>query len=106
MSIKNHRGLIDTFSDPPVIYFCGPGGYKLTESPGTRKVPLATAPSGHLLMPMSDFLKITKTEGQQLIGNSQTQMHLPTSSGHSGAASSSQPPPVDNAIVMQESIQE
>jgi hypothetical protein len=55
LSIESKRGLIDTFSGPPKLYFCGPGGCEIVLSPGSRMFLLAGAPSGHLILPTSEF---------------------------------------------------
>ncbi len=38
-----------------MIAFPGPGGYKITWSPGTELLPMIAAPSGHLVIPCDDF---------------------------------------------------
>ena len=57
-SLTNKRGLLDTFQDK--LYFCGPGSYQITLSPGSRTFKLARAPSGHLVLPISEFTKLAK----------------------------------------------
>ena len=37
------------------MYFCGPGGYKITLSPGSEKYKLEKAPSGHWHLPCSYY---------------------------------------------------
>ena len=37
------------------LAFPGPGGYKIEWSPGTRLLPMTTAPSGHLVVPCDHF---------------------------------------------------
>lgn len=54
-SIKEKRGLIDVFSNPPKMCLCGPGGYEIKLSPGSRTLPLAQAPSGHLILPLDNY---------------------------------------------------
>ena len=41
-----------------MIAFPGPGGYKVEWSPGTKLLPMTTAPSGHLVIPCDHFDKI------------------------------------------------
>ena len=64
-TIQRLRGLIDTFNDPPKLYCCGPGGYEIKLSPGSREFPLFGAPSGHMILPTSEFDKINKQPGDQ-----------------------------------------
>ena len=52
-SIMRMRGIVDTFSDPPLLISVGEGGYKLDLSPGSRRFALRRAPSGHLMLPIS-----------------------------------------------------
>lgn len=37
------------------LSFLGPGGYSIIWSPGTQHVPLVSAPSGHLVIPLDEF---------------------------------------------------
>jgi hypothetical protein len=81
-SISAKRGLVDTFSDPPKMYLCGPGGYKVELSPGSRTYELARAPSGHLILPTSEFDKVRKKDDNMLKQHVMTEpnlstMHLP-----------------------------
>jgi hypothetical protein len=61
-SIRDKRGLLDTFSVPPRMYLIGPGDYELKLPPGSKTVMLEDAPSGHLLMPVSDFSKLNRSK--------------------------------------------
>ena len=40
------------------LAFPGPGGYKIEWSPGTRLLPMTTAPSGHLVVPCDNFDRV------------------------------------------------
>ena len=53
LSLTEKRSLIDTYSKK--IYFVGPGGYKIQLSPGSRALDLENSPSGHLLLPVTEF---------------------------------------------------
>eukprot|EP00973_Karenia_brevis_P067440 9380555-Karenia_brevis.AAC.1 len=58
-SMQEKRVLIDTYNH--YMYMVGPGGYKLQLSPGSKRLTLEEAPSGHLLLPISDFEHVCKT---------------------------------------------
>ena len=64
-SVQRLRGVIDTFSDPPRMFCCGPGGYEIKLSPGSSTFPLFAAPSGHLILPTSEFDKINAPTGNE-----------------------------------------
>ena len=38
-----------------MLVFPGPGGYKIEWSPGTKRLPMISAPSGHLVVPCDKF---------------------------------------------------
>ena len=40
--------------------FPGPGGYKIEWSPGTKRLPMIPAPSGHLVIPCDKFEEVDK----------------------------------------------
>ena len=44
------------------LAFPGPGGYKIEWSPGTRLLPMATSPSGHLVVPCDHFNRFVDIE--------------------------------------------
>jgi hypothetical protein len=52
-SIAAKRGLIDAYNQR--IYLVGEGGYNLQCSPGTIHYELETAPSGHLMLPVTCY---------------------------------------------------
>ena len=41
-----------------MIAFPGPGGYQISWSPGTKRLSMEKAPSGHLLVPCDQFDKV------------------------------------------------
>ena len=41
----------------------GPGGYSINWSPGSIRYKLEQAPSGHLILPCDEFMKVGKTKG-------------------------------------------
>jgi hypothetical protein len=62
-SISSKEGVLETGSGKERLSFPGPGGYQIIWSPGTQHFPLKSAPSGHLVIPLGDFAKVTKKEG-------------------------------------------
>ena len=54
-SLRDLRVILDL--NKLTLHFCGPGDYDLEKSlpPGTDSYPLELAPSGHLLLPCSNF---------------------------------------------------
>jgi len=55
-SLSQKRALLDTYSKK--LYLVGPGGYSIKLSPGSTVLDLQSAPSGHLLLPVSEFDKL------------------------------------------------
>ena len=78
-SMENNRVLLDTFSQPPVAFMIGPGGYELKLSPGSRKFKLDRAPSRHLLLPTMNFAKLKKEKkgGGLIVREGSGKIHLP-----------------------------
>jgi hypothetical protein len=62
-SISAKGGVIETESGKQMLTFPGPGGYKIEWSPGTEHFPLTAAPSGHLVIPLSDFKSVPPAVG-------------------------------------------
>ena len=52
-SMKNRRTIIDTINNR--MYFCGEGPVEIRPPPGTEVYTLEQAPSGHLLLPISEY---------------------------------------------------
>ena len=52
-SMKNRRTIIDTVNNR--MYFCGEGPVEIRPPPGTDVYTLEQAPSGHLMLPISEF---------------------------------------------------
>ena len=52
-SLSSHFTLIDTRNKQ--LYFVGPGGYELKLSKGSRVVQCEMSPSGHMLMPVTEW---------------------------------------------------
>ena len=97
-SVQRLRGVIDTFENPPKLYCCGPGGYEIKLSPGSRTYPLYPAPSGHLILPTSEFDKVSKDSANQpreraLDPHNDEPMHLQATSSISRAGG----PPLDES---------
>ena len=54
-SLQEHRALIDTFNNK--LIEVGPGGYELKLSPGSIIHNLIRAPSGHLILPITEYAR-------------------------------------------------
>ena len=52
-ALQKRRSILDLTKKQ--IHFCGPGEVQITLPPGSRTIDLEAAPSGHLLLPVSDF---------------------------------------------------
>ena len=48
----------------PMLAFPGPAGYKIQWSPGTKLLPMVTAPSGHLVVLCDEFSKLPKGQAK------------------------------------------
>ena len=48
-----------------MMVFPGPGGYKIECSPGTERLPMIPAPSGHLVIPCDKF-DAARGQGSQI----------------------------------------
>ena len=46
-----------------MLTFPGPGGYEIVFASGYQQFKLENAPSGHLVIPISDFSKVKKAGG-------------------------------------------
>ena len=57
-SMKNKRTIIDTVNNR--MYFCGEGPIEIRVPPGTDTYQLVQAPSGHLMLPVSDYPQLHK----------------------------------------------
>ena len=53
--MSQNRAIIDTSTSNPRLIFPGPGGVEITLSPGSESFELVQAPSGHLILPISDY---------------------------------------------------
>ena len=58
--MHSQRALIDVYNKR--MMWIGPGGYKITLSPGSKVLPLENAPSGHLLLPCTEWQKAASTD--------------------------------------------
>ena len=58
-SLRRNRAVLDMVNNR--LYLCGPGEIQFTPPPGTQVLALETSPSGHLLLPFSDFGTATTT---------------------------------------------
>ena len=62
-SIREKKGILETEPGKEMLTFPGPGGYEITFAPGYQQFKLEQAPSGHLVIPISDFGKVKKPSG-------------------------------------------
>ena len=57
-SLIDHRAVIDVSNKK--LYLCGPGDVRIDVPPGSQSFSLEQSPSGHLMLPVSDFHTIKK----------------------------------------------
>ena len=62
-SVKAKQGVIETENGKEMLSLPGPGGYEIKWSPGTQHIRLRNAPSGHMVIPLSDFKKVSAPKG-------------------------------------------
>ena len=60
-SLEQQRAILDTGNKQ--LIFPGPGDVEITLPPGSVRVPLEKAPSGHLVMVVDDYQKIVQRTG-------------------------------------------
>ncbi len=60
-SMHAQRTVIDIVNKR--LIWVGPGGYQMTLSPGSKILALESAPSGHLLLPVTEWKKAVSTDG-------------------------------------------
>ena len=63
-SMSQHRMLIDVMNRK--LFMVGHGGYSLQLSPGSRSLDLETSPSGHLLLPVTEWQKQANTTAKEV----------------------------------------
>ena len=54
-SMSARDGVLEMKDGGECLTFPGPGGYKIEWSPGTKRLPMVPAPSGHLVIPCGKF---------------------------------------------------
>ena len=54
-SMRARKSVLEMTEGKEYLTFPGPGGYTITWSPGTVRLPLHTTPSGHLAVPIDSF---------------------------------------------------
>ena len=59
-SMKSRRTIIDTINNK--TYMCGPGEVQIIVPPGTEIYDCVSAPSGHMLLPVSDYDSLRRYE--------------------------------------------
>ena len=96
------RSVIEVEKGKERLTFPGPGGYTIQWSPGTMHIPLESAPSGHLVIPLESLDKAKPHRGG--LPADPNVFHatdpFPTSSSSSGvtdAVSETQPPATGSA---------
>ena len=62
-STRGKQGVLETAPGKEMLTFPGPGGYKNEWMPGAQHFKLENAPSGRLLIPISDFDNVKKQPG-------------------------------------------
>ena len=50
-----------------MIVFPGPGGYKIQWSPGTKRLPMVPAPSGHLVIPCDKYGEVNTAKNSDQV---------------------------------------
>ena len=86
-SLSSHKAVIEVAPEGRKVTFPGPGGYKIEWAPGAVTVPLETARSGHPMMPIGEFSRLSKKKG----GLSEDSMTF--------HAAAQQPPPPPEPVV-------
>ena len=71
-SLETDRAILDTGNRK--LYFPGPGDVTINLPPGSICVPLEKAPSGHLVMPIDEYAKLSTRSG----GTPETSLQLAT----------------------------
>ena len=81
-SLRQHRAVLDMVNQELII--CGPGDVRLTPPPGSLTLPLTLSPSGHLILPITEF-----NNGKKAPANSQQSRSFPYVPSGPGSSSSS-----------------
>ena len=59
-SMRDKDAVIILRKGKEMIVFPGPGGYRIEWSPGTKRLPMLPAPSGHLVISCDKFAEVDK----------------------------------------------
>jgi hypothetical protein len=62
-SMQAKNAVLEMTPGQECLTFPGPSGYTITWSPGTRRLPLRVAPSGHLVLPCDLFGQVEQAQG-------------------------------------------
>ena len=54
-TLRSQRAILDMSGPEAELILPGPGGFKLQLSPGSVRLPLKAAPSGHLILPVTNY---------------------------------------------------
>ena len=57
-SLRSNRALIDTTASQ--LHLLGPGDFRLATPPGSRVYELADSPSGHMILPVTEFAAVAQ----------------------------------------------
>ena len=68
-SLEKHRAILDCYNK--VLYLCAPGEVEIRVPEGSERLPLEQAPSGHLILPISNY----ETSNAFLRGQSRAERH-------------------------------
>ena len=86
-TLQRERAIIDTYNKK--IHFVAEGHVELVLPPGSRTFSLEQAPSGHLVLPITDYVEARRCREQQLSSPAPTNLHASTVSEKPGTPSSS-----------------
>ena len=64
-SMQANNAVLETGADRKRLTFPGPGGFDITWAPGATHFDLESAPSGHMLIRVDDYDKLSPTTGLQ-----------------------------------------
>ena len=86
-SMINKRAIVDTVNKR--LIFCGPGPVEIKPPPGSDVYQMEQAPSGHLLLPISDYESLKRFQAtRDRLQAAPEPMSLPVMEGSSASSSS------------------
>ena len=54
-TLRTYRAILDMSGSKAELILPGPGGFELKLSPGSARLPLKMSPSGHLILPITNY---------------------------------------------------